>query len=84
MLDTLKPFARHLVLVVVAALLTAVGENIDGLNLPTVWVPIVGAVVTMGLAWATPLTRQYGVGSNLDTIDVAEVGDVVADPTENL
>ena len=57
---------RHLILVVIAAILTAVGTNVDAFGLPDSYVPFVSALVTYGLAWVTPLVQSYGVGSESD------------------
>lgn len=68
MLDGLNPAVRHLVLMVLPILLgwaaTDLVPALQGAN------PVVGAVagvlLSALLAWLTPLTRQYGVGSRQD------------------
>jgi len=66
-LDKLPPIVRHASLVFLAGALSVVaGIPVDGLNVDLVKTAIsagIGAVVAMLLAILTPLTRQYGVGS---------------------
>lgn len=64
MLDSLPPMVRHLLLMLAATLLAWAGTDL------VPWLearPGVGAVaaalVTAAVAYATPLVRQYGVGS---------------------
>ena len=67
MLDTLPAWARHLALLALGALLSAlvtwVQSDLSGVLGDTVLAPFAGAIVTVLLAVLTPLTRQYGVGS---------------------
>lgn len=66
MLDKLSPFARHLALLVLAAVLTAVASwvqtDLTGVLAETALAPFAGVIVTVLLAVLTPLTRQYGAG----------------------
>lgn len=61
MIDRLTPQARHLILLLVGALLTTLVANLDTLGLPPVLAPFVGALASAALLWLTPLTSQYGV-----------------------
>lgn len=65
MLDHLTPLARHLALLLLAAVLTWAAVDLvpwlDTQHWPAA--PLVSVLVTAVLAWATPLTRQYGVGA---------------------
>ena len=68
MLDRLSPAVRHLALLALGALLSAlaawVQSDLSGVLGDTVLAPFAGAIVTVLLAVLTPLTRQYGVGSS--------------------
>ena len=62
MLDRFPPAVRHLLLMLLAAVLTWLSMDF----VPNITGPLAavgGAVVSILLAWVTPLTRQYGVGS---------------------
>lgn len=68
MLDKLPPWARHLALLLLAAVFTWLGERVvpllaDLQGIGALVAPLVAAVVAVLLAAITPLTRQYGVGS---------------------
>jgi hypothetical protein len=69
MLDNLKPLARHFLLLVLSAAFTAavvyVQTNQDTIlaNVPPAYAPIAGILLTVALAYLTPLTKQYGVGA---------------------
>jgi hypothetical protein len=62
MLDKLSPEARHLMLLLIGA-----GIAWATTELPTQLDPLpaslCGAFATAALAWLTPLTRQYGIGT---------------------
>lgn len=66
MLDKLSPAARHLALLVISAVLGWAGTDLvpslQGNN--PIIATLVGALVTMLIAYVTPLTRQYGVGQD--------------------
>jgi hypothetical protein len=65
LLDKIPPALRHLLFALVASALTwASNEYVPHLNGPVA--AVAGAAVTILLAWVTPLTRQYGVGSPAD------------------
>ena len=63
MLDKLSPEARHLALLLIAALLAWATATIPALGWHPALASLAGAFITAGIAWATPLTRQYGVGA---------------------
>jgi hypothetical protein len=64
MLDKLPAFARHFALLVLAAALTVAGaEVVPALQDQGGVAAVVGALLTALIAYLTPLTRQYGVGS---------------------
>lgn len=54
---------RHLLLLVIAAVLTGLAEVLPSLDIPTSVLPFVMAGITYALAWVTPLIQSYGVGS---------------------
>lgn len=63
MLDKLSPEARHLALLLIGAALAWATATIPALGWDPMLASLAGAFVTAGIAWATPLTRQYGVGA---------------------
>jgi len=63
MLDKLSAENRHLALILIVVALTWLAASIPALNLDPLWAPLAGGVVTALLAYFTPLTKQYGVGS---------------------
>ena len=63
MLDKLSAENRHIVLILIVVVLTWAAATIPALNLDPLWASLAGGVVTALLAYFTPLTRQYGVGS---------------------
>lgn len=71
MLDKLPAPVRHSALVLIAALLAWFGESVPAFDLPPVAATVLASLVTVALAWVTPLTRQYGVGSGDDEIEGA-------------
>lgn len=62
MLDKLSPEARHLCLLLIGALIAWASTELP-LHLDPLPATLVGAFATAGIAWLTPLTRQYGIGS---------------------
>lgn len=65
MLDKLPAWARHLALVVLAAVLTWAGTDlVPALQGQPGLAGVAAVLITMLLAWLTPLTRQYGVGGS--------------------
>ena len=63
MLDKLSPEARHLMLLLIGAVIAW-----SSTELPTKLDPLaaslLGAITTAALAWLTPITRQYGIGTH--------------------
>ncbi len=70
MLDQLSPEARHLILLLIGALIAWASTELPT-QLDPLPASLVGAVTTVALAWLTPLTRQYGIGApnNDDNLD---------------
>lgn len=63
-MSTLPPIFRHLILVVLAAVLSWAGTDlVPALNGQTGYGAILGALVTALLAYFTPLVQAYGVGA---------------------
>ena len=62
MLDLFTPAVRHLCLMLLAALLTWASQEFVP-HLTGIYGAAAGTLVAILLAWVTPLTRQYGVGS---------------------
>ncbi len=72
MLDRLSPEARHLMLLLIGALIAWASTELPT-RLDPLPASLVGAFTTVALAWLTPLTRQYGIGApdkddNLDNV----------------
>jgi len=64
MLDRYAPLVRHLALLILMAVLTWAGtELVPSLQDQGGAAAIIAALLTAALAYFTPLTRQYGVGS---------------------
>ncbi len=70
MLDRLSPEARHLMLLLIGALIAWASTELPT-RLDPLPASLVGAFTTVALAWLTPLTRQYGIGApdNDDNLD---------------
>ena len=64
MLDALSPEARHLALLLLGALLAWGTATVPALGWDPLLASLAGAFLTAALAWFTPLTRQYGIGSD--------------------
>lgn len=63
-LDGLPPFLRHLILMMLATLLSWAGSDlVPLLNGHPGWGALAGTLLVAILAWVTPMTRQYGVGA---------------------
>jgi hypothetical protein len=66
MLDRLPAQYRHLILMVLVPLLGYVAAQVvPALDIHPLLAGAIGVVLTEVLAWLTPLTRQYGVGSKV-------------------
>lgn len=69
MLDKLPAWARHLVLMLAPVLLAWIASDVipalqtQGGNAALVAAAL-GVAVSYGLMWLTPVSRQYGVGSD--------------------
>lgn len=63
MIDKLPPGARHLLIGLLAAVLTALSESVPALGLHPALAAVTGAALGYAVLVLTPLTRQYGVGS---------------------
>ena len=73
MLDKLSPEARHLMLLLIGALIAWASTELP-MHLDPLPASLIGAFTTVVLAWLTPITKQYGIGSpetpdNLDNIE---------------
>jgi hypothetical protein len=64
MLDKLSPEARHISLLLLGTALTWLVIELPGLDVNPLIASLVGAIATAALAYLTPLTKQYGVGSD--------------------
>ena len=53
---------RHLILVFIAAGVTALADNLDSMNIPVTWLPFITGGLAIVLAWLTPLVQSYGLG----------------------
>lgn len=64
MLDKLPPEARHLVLMLLVPVLAYVASDVvPQLGIHPLLAGLVGVVLAQLIAYFTPLTRQYGIGS---------------------
>jgi hypothetical protein len=64
MLDKMPAEARHLALMLIVAVSGYVlAEVIPVIDASPLTIGLAGVAATAVLAWATPLTRQYGIGS---------------------
>lgn len=72
-LDNLPPAVRHALFALLAALLFWLQDALPSIaGLPDVVKAVAATVVTLALAYITPLTRQYGVGAPADAVDVGD------------
>lgn len=62
MLDKLPAEVRHSLIALVAALVGWATSAIPALDLPEPLPALIGAGLTMAIAYLTPLTKQYGIG----------------------
>lgn len=63
MLDKMKAANRHFCLMIIVAAITYALTAIPTLDVDPLWAGLFGCLATTALAYFTPLTRQYGVGS---------------------
>ena len=73
MLDKLSPEARHLMLLLIGALIAWASTELP-MHLEPLPASLLGAFTTVALAWLTPLTKQYGIGApeTPDKVDKVE------------
>lgn len=62
MLDKIPAEVRHILIMLIAALLGWASDNVLNLGLSPLLASLAGVVVGTLLLYITPLTRQYGVG----------------------
>ena len=62
MLDKLSPEARHLMLLLIGAVIAWSSTELPT-RLDPLAASLLGALTTAALAWLTPITRQYGIGA---------------------
>lgn len=62
MLDKIPAEARHILIMLIAALLGWASDNVLNLGLSPLLSSLAGVVVGTLILYVTPLTRQYGVG----------------------
>jgi hypothetical protein len=62
MLDKIPAEVRHILIMLIAALLGWASDNVLNLGLSPLLASLAGVVVGTLLLYVTPLTRQYGVG----------------------
>jgi hypothetical protein len=71
-IDALPAWLRHLGLVLFAAILGWLATDFVPMLGPP-WGNVLAALVTVALAWVTPVTRQYGLGrAPAETVAVQE------------
>ena len=63
MIDKLPPGTRHLLIGLLAAVLTALSESVPDLGLHPALAAVTGAALGYAVLVLTPLTKQYGIGS---------------------
>lgn len=76
MLDRLPAPVRHFTLMLAAALVGWGIESVNTLGLSPLQAGIAGVILAQIAAYITPLTKQYGVGSN-DFVDEEDLEDAV-------
>lgn len=63
MLDKLNPELRHLILMLLVPVLGYLSATVVPSLDDPMWAGLAGVALTALIAYFTPLTRQYGVGS---------------------
>lgn len=66
MLDRIPAVYRHLIIMLIAAILGWAADNVANLGLDPLVASLLGVVIGTAILWITPLTRQYGVGEDSD------------------
>lgn len=64
MLDRIPAVYRHLIIMLIAAVLGWAADRIPELGLDPMVASLAGVLVATAILWITPLTRQYGVGKD--------------------
>jgi hypothetical protein len=64
MLDRIPAEARHIFIMLLAAVLGWASDNVLNLGLPPLVASLAGVVVGTLILWVTPMTRQYGIGKD--------------------
>lgn len=64
MLDRLSPELRHVLIMLIAAILGWASDNVLNFGLPPLVASLFGVVVGTLLLYVTPLTRKYGFGKD--------------------
>lgn len=63
MLDKIPTPLRHLFLMLLSAEIAVLMSKLNDFRFPPLVTAMLGAAGAATLAWLTPMTRQYGVGS---------------------
>lgn len=66
MLDKIPAEARHILIMLLAAVLGWTSDNVLNLGLNPLFASLLGVIVGTLILWITPLTRQYGIGKSDD------------------
>jgi hypothetical protein len=64
MLDKIPAETRHIVIMLLAAVLGWASDNVLNLGLNPLVASLAGVVVGTLILWVTPMTRQYGIGKD--------------------
>jgi hypothetical protein len=64
MLDKIPAETRHIVIMLLAAVLGWASDNVLNLGLNPLVASLAGVVISTLVLWVTPLTRQYGIGKS--------------------
>ena len=64
MLDKIPAETRHIVIMLLAAVLGWASDNVLNLGLNPLVASLAGVVIGTLVLWVTPLTRQYGIGKS--------------------
>jgi hypothetical protein len=63
MLDKLPAAVRHALIALLATLLAWGADALPNLSLPPIATAVLTPLLAILIAWITPLTHQYGIGS---------------------
>jgi hypothetical protein len=64
MLDKIPAETRHILIMLLAAVLGWASDNVLNLGLNPLVASLAGVVIGTLVLWVTPLTRQYGIGKS--------------------